>query len=328
MNKELFEKLLYEEESATLDFKIQQYQFFRATDDEKSEILKDILGFANAWRRAEAYILIGVEEVRGGRSNIVGLPATDHLDDHSLQQFVNNLTNQPVLFHYEAFGIEGKQIGIIKIDKQMRPIYLKRDYGRLKKEKVYVRRGSSTDPSKPATIEEIAQMRLDSDQSGADLMVQFSHLERDDALGTEISWDAEHCGMPENGMIPDLSPVRQLGPLGIDLTGLDFTNRLNANFFRETAYFEFVRRLFKPVRLLVKNIGTVAANNVRIEITIPINIGVIVIDSAETPERPERKADILSRSVMKNIRPALSREPGEVEIVKNSQEAKINNLYT
>jgi predicted HTH transcriptional regulator len=68
MNKELAERLLYEEKSATLDFKIQQYQFFRATEDEKSEILKDILGFANAWRRSEAYILIGVEEVRGRRS--------------------------------------------------------------------------------------------------------------------------------------------------------------------------------------------------------------------------------------------------------------------
>jgi predicted HTH transcriptional regulator len=48
----------------------------KLADDEKSELLKDILGFANAWRRATAYILIGVKEVRGGRSNVVGIPAT------------------------------------------------------------------------------------------------------------------------------------------------------------------------------------------------------------------------------------------------------------
>ena len=41
MNNELFERLLYEEESTTLDFKKEQYRFAKATDDEKSELLKE-----------------------------------------------------------------------------------------------------------------------------------------------------------------------------------------------------------------------------------------------------------------------------------------------
>ena len=52
MNNELFEQLLYEEESPSLDFKRDQYRFVRATEDDKSELLKDLLGFANAWRRS------------------------------------------------------------------------------------------------------------------------------------------------------------------------------------------------------------------------------------------------------------------------------------
>jgi predicted HTH transcriptional regulator len=116
----LIERLLFEEESATLDFKREQYRFVKASDDEKSELLKDILGFANAWRRADAYILIGVEEVRGGRSSVVGITDDSHLADHSLQQFVNALTNQPVQFHYEACELDAKQIGIVKIDVQQR----------------------------------------------------------------------------------------------------------------------------------------------------------------------------------------------------------------
>src|SRR5687768_14434676 len=120
MDGVLFERLLYEEESATLDFKRDQYPFAKASDEEKSELLKDILGFANAWRRGEAYILIGVEDVRGGRGNVVGIPAADHLADHSVQQFVNNLTNRPVRFHYEAFGFEGKQVGVIRVEEQPR----------------------------------------------------------------------------------------------------------------------------------------------------------------------------------------------------------------
>jgi hypothetical protein len=153
------ESLLHLDEGVTLDFKCEQYRFAQSTEEDKSEIVKDILGFANAYRRSAAHILIGVKEVRGGRSIVKGLQT--HLDDHALQQFMKSLTNQPVRFHYEAVAIEGRQVGIIQIDQQTRPIYLKKDYGKLAKERVYVRRGSSTDPTRPATLEEIAQMRMD-----------------------------------------------------------------------------------------------------------------------------------------------------------------------
>ena len=126
MNDQLFERLLYEEESSTLDFKKEQYLFVKASEEEKSELLKDILGFANAWRRAEAYILTGVEDVRGDRGIVHCIAPAEHLNDHALQQFVSNLTNRPVRFAYEAFGFEGKQVGVIRIEEQARPIYLKR----------------------------------------------------------------------------------------------------------------------------------------------------------------------------------------------------------
>ncbi len=89
MTPELIERLLFEEEGTTIDFKKEQYPFVNATEDEKAELLKDVLGFANAWRREKAYILIGVEDVRGDKSNVVGIAESDQLEDHSLQQFVN-----------------------------------------------------------------------------------------------------------------------------------------------------------------------------------------------------------------------------------------------
>lgn len=52
--EELINSLLYEEESTTLDFKSEQYKFVKAQDWEKAELLKDILAFANAWRRSDA----------------------------------------------------------------------------------------------------------------------------------------------------------------------------------------------------------------------------------------------------------------------------------
>ncbi len=40
MNRELLEQLLYEEESTTLDFKKEQYRFAKASEIEKSELLR------------------------------------------------------------------------------------------------------------------------------------------------------------------------------------------------------------------------------------------------------------------------------------------------
>lgn len=326
MNDALFEQLLYEEESPTLDFKKEQYRFVKATDEERSELLKDILGFANAWRRSEAYVLIGVEDVRGGRGNVVGVPATDHLDDHSLQQFVNNLTNRPVRFHYEAFGFEGKQVGVIRIEEQTRPVYLKRDFGKLKRNEVYVRRGSSTDPTKPATPEEIAQMGHASGPQLAELVVEFADVERDDSLGTHISWDAERCEMPARESIPDLERVREVDPIGrFNLAAISFhpANQLNADYYRKLASYEFARRLFRRVRLVVRNVGQVAANSVRAELTVRTGAGIMVVYPSKLPDPPKRHVDFLAYSALRNIQPAFRHAPGDVTIDENDERIRI-----
>jgi hypothetical protein len=282
-----------------------------------SEILKDILGFANAWRRSEAYILIGVEDVRGGRGNVVGIPASDHLDDHSLQQFVNNLTNRPVRFHYEAFGFEGKQTGVIRIDEQTRPVYLKRDYGKLKKNEVYVRRGSSTDPTKPATPDEIALMGTASGSQNAELVVEFAAIGRDSSLGTSLSWDAEFCEMPQRKDIPDYGAEGRYALLERSLV-----ERTNTSFYRQLAEYEFVRRLFRPVRLVVTNTGQVAANEVRVELTIPAGQAVEAIYRSDLPETPRRRNFLYNLAAVQNLRPALP-HPGGVTIRKNKERIKI-----
>lgn len=156
LGKELIEQLLYENESSTLDFKEKQYLFYSTEDNAKSELLKDILAFANAWRRSDAYILIGVQEMKGERSRILGVD--HHLNDNDLQQFINAKTQRPITFSYSAFELEGKQIGLIHIPLQNRPLYLVKDFGRLTCNTVYIRRGSAT---AMATPDEIARMGME-----------------------------------------------------------------------------------------------------------------------------------------------------------------------
>ena len=152
-NNEILESLLVMDEGPTLDFKRGQYPFEKETAEVKSELLKDILAMVNTHRYRTAYILVGVEEVRGGRSNVVGVDR--HWEDASLHQFVNWKTNRPAAFSYFPFNSDGKSIGVFSIPIQRRPVYLLAKCGKLNPKTVYVRDGSST---REATPDEIADM--------------------------------------------------------------------------------------------------------------------------------------------------------------------------
>ena len=72
--------------------------------------------------------LIGVEEVKGGRSEFVGVE--NHLDDANLHQFVNSKTNRPAEFSYFPCQVEDKQIGVLSIPIQSGPVYVISKYGK------------------------------------------------------------------------------------------------------------------------------------------------------------------------------------------------------
>lgn len=162
MNDTLIEQLLNEEESSLLDFKKEQYlidfsglSYTKEQKEEKrSEFIKDILAFANATfaEKKDAYILIGVQEIRGGRSIPNGI--SKHFDDATLHQIVNSKTRNRIKFSYKAFSFEGVQLGIIQIPVQEQFTFLSSNYGKLKGNVVYIRDGSSTDEVRP---DEIAQ---------------------------------------------------------------------------------------------------------------------------------------------------------------------------
>lgn len=154
MNESELNSLLRRSENETLDFKSKQYPFAGARDEEKSEMLKDVLSMANAWKSSDAYILIGVEEKNERATGLCGADVT--LGDSCVQQFVNSKTNRPISFRVEVLPHQGVNLTIIHIDKkQNRPICLVKNFGSLKKGVVYIRHGSSTDEAAP---DEIAEM--------------------------------------------------------------------------------------------------------------------------------------------------------------------------
>ena len=314
MDAALFESLLHEDESETLDFKKQKYAFSKATDHEKSELLKDILGFANAWRRTDAYILIGVDEVRGGRSRVIGI--ADHLQDHALQQFVHSRTNRRVSFGYRAFEFEGKQVGVIFIDQQERPVWLKADYGKLRKEQVYVRRGSSTNPEAPANPDEIAAMRQQGGRSSPNLVVVFAHPEREQILGATVALRSENCRMPAAGDIPEAASENE-GGFFDPMSSFIYTN---SNYYVKFAEYIRFRKMAHQIRVALANQGEVEARGVLVECLVPKGGPVGLHNSA--PPTPRRTCSTLDY-VSHLDRSPIGKYPGHIEIDEDDDRYKI-----
>jgi hypothetical protein len=165
--------LLNRSEGDTLDFKKDNYRFKNGSKNEKSELLKDILAMANAWKATEAYIVIGVQEVSGKARDVCGV--TPELSDSDVQQFVNSKTNRPVAFAIEHAQHEGKQLTVIRVlQNQSRPIFLTEGYGRLKSNVVYIRRGSSTDEASPDEIAEMAKQDVTVSSPDVELRFQIT----------------------------------------------------------------------------------------------------------------------------------------------------------
>lgn len=122
MDASQIESLLWQSESETLDFKVRPYPFDRATPEQRGELIKDILAFANAWRQTDAHILIGVEEVKRGHSIVRGVD--QHIENRTLTTFVVSKLNRPLSFSYSTVDMgEGKKVDVITIPVQERPFF-------------------------------------------------------------------------------------------------------------------------------------------------------------------------------------------------------------
>jgi len=327
MTPERLEQLLYESESETLDFKEGQYRFTNATDDEKSELLKDILGFANAWRRSEAYILVGVKEVEGGKSIVVDTDT--HLQDHSLQQFVNSKTNRPIRFSYEAVTVEDKSVGIITIHQQPRPFWLTRDYGRLKRDQVYVRRGSSIDITRPASPDEIIKMEHAGTQQAASVEVQLYDPTNRRLLGKTVQMEGRYVRFPSSDDLPDLSSPRV--PIGhIAIIG-DVMRERNPDYYRQVAAYCHRHTNFQPMQLAIVNTGQVSGEDVRLELDLPPGPGLEVLEQWDVDEAfPQKDYDRIhafTRAAFSQKVQPFQRRDGNIVIARNQNPPALEVEY-
>jgi hypothetical protein len=287
----LIETLLNMSESDVLDFKRDQYPLVGATDDEKGELIKDVLAFANAWKTSDAHIVIGADENPGGRAVVVGV--SGHPNDADLQQLVNSKTNAPVAFEYLAVTVDGLPIGVIRIKGlQQRPIFLRRSFGKLRPNTAYVRRGTSTAEADPT---EIARMGA----SSAVLAVPQVALDVADPKERRVLGTAVQITSKLLAKRPPRIPDRALGSHRTLMKQLhapavaDFYSRWDRPNPQKVLAYEKELGLLVRLGFRLKNTGKVLVEDARVFAEVPKQNDLRVVD--ELPQRPRGRLEMHPR---------------------------------
>ncbi|AMC36617.1 AlbA family DNA-binding domain-containing protein [Janthinobacterium sp. B9-8] len=257
MSDEILNKLRYRSESDDLDFKQAQYHFIGGNDTTKSEVLKDILAMANAWREGTGYIVLGFKDQRPHPAEVTGI--TEQIDDAQLQQFVNSKVKPKLTFRYEEHLYEGKTVGLISVPKQKRPFYIGNAYGKLKSNVVYVRRGSSTDEAEPTEVIAMASDDASHVEIKVDLLVQTP----DNAdLPDMFAHDYLHL----TELFPDYEkPRTRSSSFDIGISSIMHDNR---SFLREMGEYIRISRALILVQFVLRNHSQTQLTNVKLEIMV------------------------------------------------------------
>jgi Putative DNA-binding domain len=277
---ELLSSLRYKTEGTDVDFKGAQYRFVGGGDDEKSEMLKDILAIANAWREGPGYILLGFKDRRPHPAEVVGI--SESIDDAKLQQFVNSKVRPKLTFHYEEHLYDGMTVGVITIPKQKRPFFLGSPFGKLKKNIVYVRRGSSTDEAEPT---EVTDMGL-ADAGRGRVRLDMSVLTRknEDLPNT---FSLTFLRFPE--VLPDYeSPPPSRGPFEFRLPSMW---RDNTHFWRQYAKYARLNAALIEMKFVLRNRSEMQLSNAKLEVSAEALEGqrLHLLAGSDLPEAPNRQ---------------------------------------
>lgn len=283
----LLEILLRKSEGDTLDFKKDQYQFGKpASKEDESKLLKDILAFANAWKDADAHIIVGVAERDQRVDSICGM--TSHLPDHIVQQFVNTKTNTAVKFSVEAVQFKEFCLDVIRINRsQNRPVFATDQFGNVLKNAAYVRRGSATAIADP---DEIAAMGKEAVTSEAvpNIMLEFADPFHRIRQGTELEVASMHLVDPARPIAPLAAESPRIVPPGL----LDHLSDPRPPSNKEWIEYLKDRALFQPIGFWLKNIGSVNATNIKVEFRLP-PAGLTAVTTYCGPRKPQSIADDL-----------------------------------
>jgi hypothetical protein len=146
MKDEVQELLDCHAEGDYLDFKEDNY-----SKDNKDELVKDIIAFANSHSVRDKFIIIGAKEQNNLFDGFSDFD-TSSIDESKIQQIITSNIKDDLDVKTKLLDFDGHPIFAIKIpvtNNANRPFMAKKQLNRIKENEMFIRRGSSTvNPSK------------------------------------------------------------------------------------------------------------------------------------------------------------------------------------
>lgn len=144
---------------------------------DRQELLRDLLGLANAVVKGPRYIFLGVDDTVGGDRKIVGISDAARAEVHGLcTHLVNNFLDPPLPVRVEEAIIDRKKIIIIVLlDCHGQPYLLKTNAsGSMRQGSGWIRQGTKYRRLMRADFQRIFEETLLSPGTGADVRVGFA----------------------------------------------------------------------------------------------------------------------------------------------------------
>lgn len=189
-------------------------------------------------------------------------------------------------FEYVPLAHDGQHLAVIRVHAaQQRPIFLRKAYGKLRPSVVYVRRGSSTAEADPEEIARMGAARVQRATEPA-LAVQFGRRRNDVRLGLSprlVSLSLVAAAEPsdeERVMFSNLAATlrRAVPPSIVEV----LATRAQVTDSAASRAYKIERALLSELHVLVENVGTTLAEDVRVQFDLPAELLV----RGEKPERP------------------------------------------
>lgn len=146
-----------DEESPNLDFKKEEYK-----KADYTSLIKDVLSMANALNTETKRIVIGVKYKPGEEKEIFGL---EKLSDQAIFENIIQENIEPnINFKYYPYSYKNKKLGVIEIfDTYDKPYMMKKDYGKLRKGDMWIRKGSRQSKVTREDLDRMFEIRKKSD---------------------------------------------------------------------------------------------------------------------------------------------------------------------
>jgi hypothetical protein len=313
MSDQILDELRFRGEGTTVDFKAKQYMIARPAPadheglssadlaklfkNKKSELLKDILAMANAWRDGDAHIVLGFKENPPGPPAVIGLDPDQYFDDGQFQEFIKSHVNKPLRFQYRVCEYQGVAIGLITIPKQTpRPFYSTDDFGVVTAGAVYVRRGSSTHA---AETDELVAMGEANVQAAKVPVVDVKLTFDDGAAIGDMAQEARLLVFDNVDELPDLVP--RIG--GFNQAAFYVPNSLNRRYWRQLARWGIDHNRSIGIKVAIDNKSPFSLTDCKLEIDVlyAAGGGVELQLGSHLPDRPREESTLASEMALARV---------------------------